>query len=417
MATRNLTAISVERMAPPKRGQVDIFDKGFPGLALRVSYGGRKAWSFVYRHAGKVRRFQLGTYPALSLSEAREAWRAARQQVERGADPSETQRRDASAMFESVMAEWLARDQGKNRSLAATTRLLNADVLPYWRRLRIDEIGKRDVLEVIDRVTDRGSPVMARQLHVVLHRLFRWSVGRGIIEANPLTDLDLPENNPPRKRFLTDAELALVMRAAGELGGYGAVVKLLALTGCRRQEIADLTWDEIDGAGIRLDGNRRKNAEPLTVKLSAPARAIIEALPRSSDRVFSGSRRAALGHWARLKGQLDAKVAELNNGPLPHWNLHDLRRTLAVGLQKLGIGLQVVERVLGHGSRAGSRSGVVGIYQAYSYDKEAGDALAVWGQHVMRLLDEGTPRAAEGVMGKRKKSLLGACSPRRPHLG
>lgn len=392
MATRNLTAISVERMAPPKRGQVDIFDKGFPGLALRVSYGGRKAWSFVYRHAGKVRRFQLGTYPALSLSEAREAWRAARQQVERGADPSETQRRDASAMFESVMAEWLARDQGKNRSLAATTRLLNADVLPYWRRLRIDEIGKRDVLEVIDRVTDRGSPVMARQLHVVLHRLFRWSVGRGIIEANPLTDLDLPENNPPRKRFLTDAELALVMRAAGELGGYGAVVKLLALTGCRRQEIADLTWDEIDGAGIRLDGNRRKNAEPLTVKLSAPARAIIEALPRSSDRVFSGSRRAALGHWARLKGQLDAKVAELNNGPLPHWNLHDLRRTLAVGLQKLGIGLQVVERVLGHGSRAGSRSGVVGIYQAYSYDKEAGDALAVWGQHVMRLLDEGTPR-------------------------
>ena len=392
MATRNLTAISVERMAPPKRGQVDIFDKGFPGLALRVSYGGRKAWSFVYRHAGKVRRFQLGTYPALSLSEAREAWRAARQQVERGADPSETQRRDASAMFESVMAEWLARDQSKNRSLAATTRLLNADVLPYWRRLRIDEIGKRDVLEVIDRVTDRGSPVMARQLHVVLHRLFRWSVGRGIIEANPLTDLDLPENNPPRKRFLTDAELALVMRAAGELGGYGAVVKLLALTGCRRQEIADLTWDEIDGAGIRLDGNRRKNAEPLTVKLSAPARAIIEALPRSSDRVFSGSRRAALGHWARLKEQLDAKVAELNNGPLPHWNLHDLRRTLAVGLQKLGIGLQVVERVLGHGSRAGSRSGVVGIYQAYSYDKEAGDALAVWGQHVMRLLDEGTPR-------------------------
>lgn len=392
MATRNLTAISVERMAPPKRGQVDIFDKGFPGLALRVSYGGRKAWSFVYRHAGKVRRFQLGTYPALSLSEAREAWRAARQQVERGADPSETQRRDASAMFESVMAEWLARDQGKNRSLAATTRLLNADVLPYWRRLRIDEIGKRDVLEVIDRVTDRGSPVMARQLHVVLHRLFRWSVGRGIIEANPLTDLDLPENNPPRKRFLTDAELALVMRAAGELGGYGAVVKLLALTGCRRQEIADLTWDEIDGDGIRLDGNRRKNAEPLTVKLSAPARAIIDALPRSSDRVFSGSRRAALGHWARLKEQLDAKVAELNNGPLPHWNLHDLRRTLAVGLQKLGIGLQVVERVLGHGSRAGSRSGVVGIYQAYSYDKEAGDALAVWGQHVMRLLDEGTPR-------------------------
>jgi integrase len=387
MPSKNLTAISVERMAPPKRGQVDIFDKGFPGLALRVSYGGRKAWSFVYRYGGKVRRLQLGTYPALSLAEAREAWRVARQQVERGNDPNETQRREAAAMFEAVMAEWLSRDQAKNRSLASVKRLLNVDVLPHWRNRRINEIGRRDVLDVIDRVVDRGSPVMARQLHVVLHRLFRWSVGRGIIEANPLTDLDLPENNPPRKRFLTDAELAVVMRAAGELGAYGAVVQLLALTGCRRQEIADLTWDEIDGDVIRLDSHRRKNGEPLTVKLSAPAKAIIDGMDRKGDRVFSGSRRAALGHWARLKEQLDGKVAELSKGPLPHWNLHDLRRTLAVGLQKLGVGLQVVERVLGHGSRAGSRSGVVGIYQAYSYDKEAGDALAAWGVHVMGLLD------------------------------
>jgi integrase len=292
-------------------------------------------------------------------------------------------------MFDAVMGEWLQRDQGKNRSLTAVKRLLNADVLPYWRRRRIDEIGRRDVLDVTDRVTDRGSPVMARQLHVVLHRLFRWALGRGIIESNPLSGLDLPENNPPRKRFLTDAELAVVMRAAKELGAYGSVVQLLALTGCRRQEIADLKWTEIDRDEIKLSGERRKNGEPLTVKLSAPAKAIINAMPRESDRVFSGSRRAALGHWARLKHELDASVAELNGKPLPHWTLHDLRRTIAVGMQRLGIGLQVVERVLGHGSRAGSRGGVVGIYQAYSYDKEAADALAAWGVHVMGLAEGG----------------------------
>jgi len=401
MASKNLTAISVERIVPPKRGQTDIFDKGFPGLALRVSYGGRKAWSFVYRHGGKVRRLQLGTYPALSLAEARDAWRLARQQVERGNDPNETQRREAAAMFEAVMAEWLARDQAKNRSIAAVKRLLNADVLPHWRHRRIDEIGRRDVLDVIDRVVDRGSPVMARQLHVVLHRLFRWSVGRGIVAANPLADLDLPENNPPRKRFLSDAELALVMRAAGDLGAYGAVVQLLTLTGCRRQEIADLAWDEIDGDTIRLDGHRRKNGEGLTVKLSAPAKVIIDGMPRKGDRVFSGSRRAALGHWARLKEQLDAKVAEINNGPLPHWNLHDLRRTLAVGMQRLGIGLQVVERVLGHGSRAGSRGGVIGIYQAYDYDTEAAAALAAWGAHVMALVEGKKPGKVLPIRGKR----------------
>lgn len=390
MASKNLTALSVEKITPPARGQIDIFDKSFPGLSLRVSYGGRKAWSFVYRHGGKVRRMQLGTYPALSLAEARSVWRSARQQVERGQDPMELQRREAAAMFEAVMAEWLVRDQGKNRSLAATKRLLNADVLPHWRHRRIDEIGRRDVLDVIDRVVDRGSPVMARQLHVVLHRLFRWSVGRGIIEVNPLTDMDLPESNPPRKRFLTDSELAIVMRAAGELGAYGAVVQLLALTGCRRQEIAGLTWDEIDDDMIKLDGVRRKNGEPMMVKLSAPAKAIIDGIPRTGAFVFLGCRRG--GNWNRLKARLDAKAAELAGGLLPHWNLHDLRRTIAVGLQKLGIGLQVVERVLGHSSRAGSRSGVIGIYQAYSYDREAGDALAAWGVHVLGLLDDAPAR-------------------------
>jgi integrase len=191
------------------------------------------------------------------------------------------------------------------------------------------------------------------------------------------------------------------MRAAGDLGAYGAVVRLLALTGCRRQEIADLTWDEIDGDTIRLDGHRRKNGEPLTVKLSAPAKAIIDGIARKGDRVFSGSRRAALGHWARLKEQLDARVAEINNGPLPHWNLHDLRRTLAVGMQRLGIGLQVVERVLGHGSRTGSRSGVIGIYQAYDYDTEAAAALAAWGAHVTALVEGRKPGKVLPMRGKR----------------
>ena len=133
------------------------------------------------------------------------------------------------------------------------------------------------MLEVIDRVVDRGSPVMARQLHVVLHRLFRWSVGRGIIEANPLTDLDLPENNPPRKRFLTDAELALVMRAAGELGGLRRGCPSCSLSpdaGGKRSLILPGTKSMATGSGSTA--HRRKNGEALTVKLSAPAKAIID---------------------------------------------------------------------------------------------------------------------------------------------
>ena len=186
------------------------------------------------------------------------------------------------------MAEWLVRDQGKNRSLAATKRLLNADVLPHRRHRRIDEIGRRDVLDVIDRVIDRGSPVMARQLHVVLHRLFRWSVGRGIIEVNPLTDMDLPESNPPRKRFLTDSELADCHARgwrAWRLWRRRPVARshrVQASRDCRAH------LGQIDGDMIKLDGKRRKNGEPMMVKLSAPAKAIIDGMPRTGAFVFFG---------------------------------------------------------------------------------------------------------------------------------
>src|SRR5215468_6867997 len=108
MPTRALTAASVARIKPPDKGQIDHFDKGFPGLALRVSYGGARAWAYMFRAHGKLRRITLGRWPAMSLSEARDAWREARKAVDRGENPARPKPADA---FEAVMAEWLKRDQ------------------------------------------------------------------------------------------------------------------------------------------------------------------------------------------------------------------------------------------------------------------------------------------------------------------
>src|SRR5438034_6492377 len=88
MPTRALTVAAVARIKPPAAGQADYFDKGFPGLALRVSYGGAKTWVYFYRLHGKLRRLTLGRVSALSLSEAREAWREARKLVDRGESPA-----------------------------------------------------------------------------------------------------------------------------------------------------------------------------------------------------------------------------------------------------------------------------------------------------------------------------------------
>src|SRR5262245_50605501 len=110
MPRRALTAISVERMRPPARGQTEVFDKGYPGLALRVSYGGGKAWGMFYRYDGRLRRLTLGHYPAMSLASAREAWRETRRLVAMGQDPAPAKIRTGDTVA-TVVADWLKRDK------------------------------------------------------------------------------------------------------------------------------------------------------------------------------------------------------------------------------------------------------------------------------------------------------------------
>lgn len=402
MPRRALTAASVERLKPPAKGQVEHFDKGFPGLALRVSYGGGKSWAFFYRIAGRLRRMTLGTYPAVSLADAREAWRAARQEVQLGRDPALVRKRGTPATdFESVCREWLQRDQAKNRTLRQVERIVEREFLPAWGHRPFAEIGRRDVLDLIDGIVDRGSAIMARRVHAYVHRLFKWAVGRGIVDVNPVANLPLPGLEAARDRVLTDHELALVWHAAESLGWpYGPMFRLLILTGARRGEIGDLKWSEFGDAEIHLVGQRTKNGQPHDIPLSLPARAIVAGLPRisGSEYAFWQNGRAPKG-WDHAKLKLDAKIGDTNGSALPPWRIHDLRRTAATGLQKLGVGLQVVEAVLGHVS--GSRAGIVGVYQRHDYADEKRAALEAWGAHVTALVEGRKPGKVLPLRGKR----------------
>src|SRR5262249_5872597 len=185
-----------------------------------------------------------------------------------------------------------------------------------------------------------------------------------------------------RDRVLTDEELVTVWKGTYKISKpFGDAIRLLVLTGARREEIGRLRWSEIEGTAIRLSGERTKNGEPHDIPLSPPAMGIINDLPRIADSkfVFTTNGRAPIAGWSLIKKQLDG-VVELVNP----WRLHDLRRTLATGLQKLGIGLQVVESILGH--VGGSRAGVVGIYQRHAYDAEKRGDLEAWGKHVSALV-------------------------------
>ena len=380
MAKRALTAAAVGRIKPPKVGQIEYFDRGYPGLALRVSYGGGKSFVFFYRHRGRLRRITLGTYPALSLGDAREAWRTARQEVAQGRDPSGGHEKPPT-LFADVVEDWLRRDQAKNKSVYQSTRIIRKDVLPVWGHRQVTDLTRRDVLDLIDGVADRGAPIMARRVHAYVHRFFRWCVGRGIIETNPATDVPKPGASNKRDRVLTDAELKVVWRGAENMEGpHSAVIRLLVLTGARLQEIAQLRWSEIVGDTIKLDGDRTKNAEPHTIPLSKAALELLKQVPRiaGSEFVFTLSGKRPISGWDAAKKRL-AEFA-----PIAPWVIHDFRRTIATGMQKQGVGLQVVESILGHLS--GSRAGVVGIYQRHTYDAEKRAALEAWGAHVASLV-------------------------------
>jgi integrase len=382
MPTRSLTAASVARVKPPKSGQRDLFDAGYPGLSLRVSYGGARTWIYFYRLHNKLRRLSLGRYPAMSLDEARAAWRIARLAVSKGENPAHVRPTRADT-FAAVAEDWLKRDQAHNRSAGEVRRTIERDVLPVWGDRLIAGIGRRDVAELVDRVVDRGATTMARRLHSHLHRLFRWSVGRGIIEVNPMADLPKPGSAVRRDRVLDDTELAAIWKAAAQVAWpFGPAIRLLVLTAARREEIGSLRWSEIAGDEIRLPAERSKNKEPRVIPLSPAAIEIIEALPRRGDYVFSANG-SGLGGWSKAKRALDAAIAKTNGGPLPPWRLHDLRRTVATDLQRLGVGLQVIESILGHIS--GSRAGVTGVYQRYQFEAEMRDALSLWAQELERL--------------------------------
>lgn len=388
MPTRALTVAAVERLKPPKQGQVDHFDRGFPGLALRIGYGGTKTWIFFYRlHSGKLRRLTLGRFPAMQLSDAREAWRDARKSVGMGQNPAGKKPTHADS-FEALTDQWLRRDQIHNRSYAEVKRVLDRDVKPVWEGRMIATIGRRDALDLIDGIADRGAVTLARRVHAHLHRLFKWSVGRGIIEANVMADLPKPGKVVTRDRVLSDGELVLIWRAAVNIEWpFGPLIRLLILTGARKMEIAALRWSEIGGDTIRLEGERTKNAEPHTIPLSRQAMTIIDGLPRmaGSEFVFTTTGTTCISGFSKAKTLVDAGAAKLNRGDrLPGWRLHDLRRTAATGLQRLGVGLQVVETILGHVS--GSRAGIVGVYQRHKFDDEKRAALETWARHIEALV-------------------------------
>jgi integrase len=261
-----------------------------------------------------------------------------------------------------------------------------------WAKRRVGEIETADVHALLDAVTARGAEITANRLHSYLRHFFVWAKGRKMIAASPLDGVSKPtsEKNRSRSRALDDTELAVVWKGATALGfPFRPFFQLAILLGARRNELSGMQWREIDfdNAVWVLPKERSKNGLQHELPLAPQVVALLEALPRfDGPFVFSSGETPVSGH-SRAKKRLDKSIAAANGGQaLKEFVVHDLRRSFATGLQRLGVPMEVTEYCLNH--KGESFAGIRGIYQRHNYREEMRKALEHWAIHVEALATE-----------------------------
>ena len=411
MPKLKLTDAAVSRLKPPDKGQEDHWDALTPGFGVRISHGGTRTWLVQARvlknGAWKQTRITLGRYPAMTLAEAREAAREAQKDAQAGKDPRGRAKRDKAALEKESRRTWavlaedfLAKYKGRKKPLRETTRrdyrraLLGPDVQD-WSDRPVASITSEEIQDRLEVVAERA-PIHANRLLAYWGKFFNWLVAKRRIEANPVKGLEKPSPEQSRERVLSDQEIPVVWQAFGAAGpAFADVLKLLLLTGQREGEIAGLRWSEVvdlngDDARIELPAQRTKNHTAHIIPLSPQAIEIIQSQPRFKGGIYvftTGSGKTHVKGFSKGKAKVDAAIADAG-ADLPPWRIHDLRRNVATGLQKLGVRLEVTESVLNHVS--GSRGGIIGVYQQHDWAVEKQDALAAWANHVDELLGKAT---------------------------
>jgi integrase len=412
-----------------------VFDDAQRGLAVRVTASGGRSYLCQYTLHGQKWRVPLGACSAVSLAKAREAAAVVMGDVAKGRNPV-AERKEAAA---AERARW-ARDRLTLRALIDDWHRLHlAGRRPRYAQEAVralhyafadalddaaDELDRAAVvrsLDVLARRRARKAGTMGKPRGTAItgrtaaygRAAFAWALRRGVVNTNPFADLPVPKAVARRERVLSDEEIAEIWRAAAEAGEpYGSIVRMLLLTGQRRGEVSGMAWAEIsaDLTTWTMPGDRTKNGVPHVVPLSGLARDLLRRmLPEDATKAdravaerrasgalaFPGLLGSPFAGWSKAKAALDKSIvdarakaaAEAGRTPstLVPWSVHDLRRTVATGLQRLGIRLEVTEAVLNHIS--GTRAGIAGVYQRHDWASEKRAALEAWAAQVQAVIE------------------------------
>jgi integrase len=382
--------------AGKRRKKMDARIAGFgvtvtPGRVLSFFYAGR-----IKGLPGSI-TITIGRYPETSLAAARGTAEELRSAMRRGEDPR--QRQDVPAVNDEGkdrppvrfddLAERFIRDHVRRlRQAAKVEARVRRDLVSRWADRDFGGIRRSEVAAMVTEIKNSSGPAAARATLAYAKVIFSWAIENDWLEISPAAAVRatrLLGPAPERERVLTDPEIALIWAAAGDVYPVGPYVRMLILTGQRRREIAGMRWSELDLADrlLTIRADRMKGGAAHTVPLSPAAMAILGAVPRfeGSDYVFTINGRRPLSTFGPLKDALDAAATELNGGPLPHWILHDLRRTVRTGLSTLRLPTKICELVLAHAQPKLHR-----IYDLHRYDDAKRDALERWADKVAEIV-------------------------------
>lgn len=425
--SKTLTAKFIANAKPAEK-RLEIPDAACPGLYLIVNPTGAKSWAVRYRFAGKPKKLTLGpviTERAISLpagikpqigeahtlAEARARANIAVSLVQEGEDPSQA-RLDVSrpavehlnGTANTALDDFIRLHvEVKNRpsTQKATKRFIDLYVRPEIGSRKARRVGKADLTAILNRAMREGGPASANRVLAILKKFCNWCVEKDVFSLSPAESIRPPAQNVSRNRVLTDDEIRWLWKASGEFSyPFGSLWRVLLLTAQRREEVAGATWGEFSINGENplwiIPFERTKNGKENVVPLSQMVVATIEDLPKITGCkfVFSTTGETSISGYSRAKGRLDARMLELARAEaverggnpaettIAPWRLHDLRRTAASGMARLGAPIHVVEAILNH--KSGTISGVAAIYNRHDYASEKRLWLSRWAEAVLR---------------------------------
>ena len=422
MPKANITKRTVDAAKAGERDQF-IWDDDVAGFGLKVTPAGGKTYVFQYRIARpgeaertSAKRYTIGRHGKLTPDQARKLAKQLAALVEQGIDPRqqeldaikvkdaaerlarEQKRQESELIFDKIADLWLDHYEHEKERRPASVRqarlVVDNHLRPVLAAKPMPHIGRDDLEPILDAIPARQK-AMRRTVYVYAAVLWKWAVGKRYAEHSPLEAMVKPDAPRARDIVLNDSDLADLWAASETINQpFGSFFRLLVLTGQRRSEVAAMRWSELDrrGATWTIPPERAKNGKAHIVPLSAKSVSELDRLAGDANgederdwpkkgHVLTTTGHSAISGITKAKNALDAAIAKRRDDtPIGEWRIHDLRRTLATGLQKLGVRFEVTEAVLNHIS--GAKGGVAGIYQQHDWKDEKRAALDAWANHI-----------------------------------